>query len=171
MRNRDTKLKDYEVDGVKVPIYVLDTGEFWASMNEGEDELKAPTLKALEAKIKTVVRRKRANLPATLVSTPSWRDDEGDLTIEHITLTGIHATQRAILYRDAAGDAQRLGGYGSDDSLCRRLTEAEVAELTRLWEAKQAAVKQFDDHFQTLRINGMVEIRKAMGVAVDEEED
>ena len=171
MRNRDTKLKDFEVDGVKVPIYVLDTGEFWATLNEGEDEIKAPTLKALEGKIKTVVRRKRASIAATLVSTPSWRDDEGTLEIEHVTLTGIHATQRAILYRDAKGEAQRLSGYGSDDNLCRRLTEAEVAELTRLWEIKQAAIKQFDDHFQALRINGTLEIRKAMGVAVDDEEN
>jgi hypothetical protein len=169
MRNRDTKLKDYDIDGVKVPIYVLDTGEFWATLNEGEDEIKAPTLKALEAKIKTVVRRKRASIAATLVGVPGWRDDEGTIEIEHITLTGIHATHRAILYRDAAGDSQRLAGYGSDDSLCRRLTDAEVAELTRLWEAKQAAIKEFDDHFQTLRINGTLEIRKAMGVP--EEED
>lgn len=168
-RTHETKLKDYEVDGVKVPIYVLDTGEFWTKMNDGEDELKAPTLKALEAKIKTVVRRKRANLPATLVSTPSWRDDEGDLTIEDITLTGIHATHRAILYRDAAGDSQRLSGYGGDDNLCRRLTEAEVTELRGLWDAKQAAIKVFDDHFKTLRINGMQAIRTAMGVP--EEED
>lgn len=165
-----SKLKDYEVDGVKVPIYVLETGEFWAKLNDGEDEIKTPTLKALEARIKTVVRRKRANLPATLVSTPSWRDsDDQPLEIEHITLTGIHATHRAILYKDAAGDSQRLSGYGSDDSLCRRLTEAEVVELRRIWDAKQAAVAAFDEYFRALRINGMMEIRKAMGVP--EEDD
>jgi hypothetical protein len=168
----DTKVKAITVDGRTVDIFVTSTGQFWASLNDREDEPKAPTLKQLEDKIKTIVRRKRASIPATLITgSDNWRDghDVEELTVEHITLTGIHQSHNKVLYRDSKGDADSLSGWHDDARLCRRLTEEEVTTLQGYWQAKEAAKKQYEEYQTTLKLDGHKAIRQAMGVP--EEED
>ena len=169
-----TKVKDARIDGVVFPIYVTDTGDFYTELHD-RDSLKAPTLKALEEKLRKLQRQQGVRVPVTLLHLPHWNSDKHKpLRVEHGYLYGIHASNDRLLYCSDAGEKQILGSY-YDGELCRRLTDAEVEQVQETWAAKVAAENAWERVEESLKVNGAQLLaeaaeRRERGTAASNEE-
>ena len=102
----------------------------------------------------------RLSLPASLL--------RGHRGVEHVTLTGIHATTRSVLYRSVrTGRAGELSRW-RDDDVARRLTAKEAAEYVRLVKANadsERSLERFTSRVQIEDVEKFVaaEVEKVAG--------
>jgi len=160
------KIKTLEIDGSQIEIYANEDGDFFAQV-EGRDRVKAPTLKQLERKLRDIKRLNRVKVPITLLKTPSWRSDKQTISFTQGDITGIHASNRALLFKSHDGKSEQLSSY--DGQICRRLTEEEIHHTQSLWEAKVAAEAAWEAHEQSLKVDGHALVREAANLPAEEE--
>lgn len=155
----ENKVKTINVDGVKVDITVTGSGMFYAQL-DGEGFQK-PTLKELEELMRKMIRnRGKLSIEATLVEiVDGWRH-EGKVEFENIVITGTHAGNNNILYRDANGHTSQLRGY-NDGRLCKRLSTDEKKELVALVVARNKATAAVDEWVKGRTINAAKTIDEA----------
>ena len=152
------KLKDIEVRGKKFAVAVDELrGTFHATV--GERRLSAHTLDELITRVTTAtkVTATRVAVEATRLGHRRGRD------VEHIVMTGLHASDGRVLYRDAKGHAGKIEGF--TDDVARRLTDAEVAQFKSLVAAKLAADQQFDAFVARVRIDARKVVQEAVSKA------
>lgn len=153
----DTKVTTYTANRQTFDIYVDGkNGNFFAHVNpnayrEG-DRVTDKTLTGLQAKLRKHAKQRTISIPVTLVSEPSWRSSSEELEIEHGFVTGIHAGNDRILYRNEDGESDTIGG-SYDGQVCRRLTPEELETTTRIWAERCAAKKAWEVHYDSLKAN------------------
>lgn len=142
-----TALKTIDVDGENVEITLdSDTGQFYARA-DGQDH-NAPSLKMLEERVRKQIRsRGRLAIEATLVELDRYQESKPEF--EDIVITGKHASNNNVLYRDRHGVTQQMRSY-SNDGCTHRLTKTERLEINDLVAKARAANKRVeqwkDDH-------------------------
>ncbi len=75
--------------------------------------------------------------------------------VKHGTVTGIHATRGNLLIRWEDGQSEQLPGWSSPGDVTRRLTDAEAAEVERLLEARNKAVRELDRYLAPLKLESL----------------
>lgn len=131
----DTKLKDFQVDGVTIPIMVRESGEFWCRL-DGELS-SANSLKTLTEKIKRHVRTSRKiAVPITLLDDFGPQDDK--VKIQQVTLTGIHGGSGNVIAVDDKTKTQQQLRYFYGMAV-RRLTGEEIQQFVALVKASRDA--------------------------------
>ena len=179
----ETKVTTYDHDGTTFEIYVDGSGVFSALIDGDEPHrdrtLTASTLDLLKKKIAARNRRKtlKLQLPATVLTHHGWsrnRQTRDDLATD-VVITGIHARNRTVLYRDVATNKPDTISYS--EKILVRLTEAEHAELKRLDAAQTAATEAYEkflaDHYYStneIRI-AIGEAEQSAGIPSSEEEE
>lgn len=123
-----TKIATEEVNGIAYGILVDGNGTFYAEVDG--TMMQAATKAQLVDKLKLLKRLKPVAVSATLV----YSDQ-----LIPITLTGIHAANKNVIYRiDGKPGAQQLSGYSRDEVL-RAITADEQSEYASLQKAEKAA--------------------------------
>lgn len=149
-------IKPMKIDGREIPVEVDEEGLFFTNVDG--DRFTAPTFKALDEKVCRHLRTyKRVNIPATLI-----RDDGGwNERIIQIVLTGIHSSNRNVLYREDRPKAStdQLRFYNS--SVYQRLTMEQIAEYKRLCAAQRAAGKAVERWEERYKVNANKLIEEA----------
>ena len=133
-------LKTEKVDGKSFDVIVLKDGTFWANLGEDiyddAQRLHAPSLKKLLEKAREHLRKSnRPAIEATLLERSSWRSEK-DVIVD-VLLTGVHAGNGNILYRDQGGTHQSYSQH-----FYRKLTAEEKAEYLRLRREEKEAEKR-----------------------------
>lgn len=148
---------DYTIDATALPLFVRSSdGMFWARF-EGE-EVTAPTLKSLKDKLRDLVRRiLLVAVPACYLVSDTWDEQDG-LEIQRVTLTGIHSSNRNVLYRTATGQTEQLRWSGH---LYQDLSSAEVAEAETLCKAAYESEQAWLAWREKYQINGFDAIKAA----------
>ena len=155
-----TKLKDHTIDGHTFEIQVEDNGEFGAKILG--QWIKAPSLKALVEKSKSMIRRAgRIAIPVTMISSSYGRNDKEVPKITQVTLTGTHGgTSRNVLYKDEkTGKTEQGNNYG--DRFYKRLTGPEIARYVELVKELHAATQAVESWKAKHVINPYELIQKA----------
>lgn len=128
-----------KVNETTFEVKVSDEGIFSTPIPGGFETAKS--LAELRRKLKDVTTD--LNVPCTKVE-GRYRDD--DLEITHGTVTGVHASNRNYLVRWDDDSTSQERNYSH--SILRRLTDKEVAEVTKLHAAKKVAMEAFDDFLE-----------------------
>lgn len=131
-----TEIAKYRVDGREFVIQVdANTGLFFAALNETGDEsdwIRAPSLKALQEKLKARARVVPVKFPVTILS--NYDDDR---TFKHGFITGIHGGNgNPVFLEDGDARAQQLR-YSRE--VYGRFTAAEEVEYLLLMKAVETA--------------------------------
>lgn len=126
-----TQLSSETIEGVVLTIELdTATGEFM--VYHQEEWWKAPSLKVLREKLRKQLRQSAIAIPATLIS----GEDDDQLKITRITLTGQHAGNSNWLYTVDKTKTREQHRWGT---IWREMTGAEIQELVRLYRAAKAA--------------------------------
>jgi hypothetical protein len=162
-----TSIGHETIDGVKFDIAVDSTGLFWATFDG--NEISASTRKVVVDKLREAIRTaKHVAVPASLVKDPHWRRNRADKpVVTHIILTGIHGSNRNVLYREdrkGAKGGEQLSSYDGD--CMRRLTDEEVATHLELWLAHQAAAKALEAWVEEHKIHPEQVVKDAAQVVL-----
>lgn len=167
----ETKITTYTADRQTFDIFVDGkTGEFYAYTVKTPDgqyvdhasRVQDKTLKGLQAKLRKHAKQRSIAVPVTLLKEPSWRSSGEELEIEHGFLTGVHAGNDRLLYRNEAGETDTLGGH-YDGQVCRRMTEEQVTEVRRVWKARCDAKNAWETLSEGLSVSGRMLIDEALG--------
>ncbi len=160
------------------------TGFFSASV--AGDYYSAKTKDELLDKLAKAVKKTRAriNVPLTMIgrvarvvkpgigSHRSWTTYDPGVGYTHVTLIGTHAgTGRLLLRKDDGSklEEDRFGYRNDDAALCRRLTDAEVAEYIKLHTEKLRAEKAFEKFKSRVEIKDPEKfVAKKLAQAADE---
>lgn len=135
-RYNATKFKTITVGVEEIEISIDGGGLLWAQLPSGE-HLSGRELKPLEAKVRAHLKKANQHQAlATIVMGDEW--EERRAAFKDVTVTGKHSQNGDYLARDADGDSERLGRYGSGD-LMVRLTEQDRADYVALLKALGAA--------------------------------
>ncbi len=137
----ETILREDSIDGHKFTITVGGDGSFNAKVL-GE-YVTAPSLKGLTEKVRKLVRRAgRIAVPATRIATRYNRKDREVPEIEQIHLTGLHGSNRNILYKVDKTGVTEQGSWGAE--FYRRLSDKEIAHYLELVRDQDAANKAIE---------------------------
>ena len=136
----------FEIDGRRFEIAVDTTdGEFLTRY--GGDWIRAASYKALQEKLRKMVRAEgKIEIHATVI------DDahEDAPTVVPIVITGRHAGNRNLLYREVkTGDTNQLR-WGK---VYRKLEGKEIAEFFDLVRARKAAVEAIEEWLETRELD------------------
>jgi hypothetical protein len=144
-----TKLKTESIDGYKFDIEILDSGEFYTRIH-GE-EVEAPSLKGLTDKVRKMIRRAgRIAVPVTHITT-RYRHNKETPEVTQVILTGIHGSNRNILYKDEKTGESEQASYSSE--FYKRLTGEEIAAYIALVKAAEAASRAVETWKEKHRVN------------------
>lgn len=138
----ETKLKDETIDGHKFEITVRDNGEFQTKILG--DWVNAPSYKALIDKVRKLIRRAgRIAIPLTLISDKYNNRQQSVPEITQVTITGVHGSNRNILYKDEkTGVTEQASSWGND--FYKRLTGPEIQSFMALTKAARDAADAVD---------------------------
>lgn len=151
-----TKLPEKKtVDGIIYDLWVTDAGTFIAvPENEHPHGLRddhivrAPSMKALYAKLSGKVREEKLEIKVLRVDPD---DGYGKLTIEPVTLTGIHGRTTQVT-RILRGRETTVGNYECRH-LIRLLSKDEEAKLRASFKALHIATKQYEDLLESFEVD------------------
>lgn len=147
------ELKTIEVNGETIKITLASDYTFYGYIYG--DRIESPSLKGLEAAIKTAAKRDIVvAIEGTLIQ--SWSDGFTDVLI-----TGRHNGNGNILYREDKAGA-KTEQLHDEDRVCYRLNEAERAEYRKLCAAKRRAEKAVEAWPKSRRMNIKLAIRSAV---------
>lgn len=143
--------------GVNVTIKAdARTGHFIATV--AGDSFWAATRDDLIVQLVKAVKKTRVtlNVPLTLIgrvsrtvkagvgSYKSWTTHDAGVGYEHVTLVGRHARTGRVLLRNEDGTKCECEQYSSKGTLCRRLTQAEAEQYTKLHTEYVRAQKAYE---------------------------
>ncbi len=134
------------VAGKDYPVYVSDTGMFRVDLDGQQGQISAPSFAELERKARKI--KTKFEFPFSSVRVLTGR-------VKHGTVTGIHATRGNLLIRWEDGQSEQLPGWSSPGDVTRRLTDAEAAEVERLLEARNKAVRELDRYLAPLKLESL----------------
>ncbi|MDP9325708.1 MAG: hypothetical protein M3O87_04130 [Candidatus Dormibacteraeota bacterium] len=127
-----------EVRGQSFKIRVTGNGRFLADPGAGQVNISADTLEALRARLLEETKRRAVKLaiPAVL------DENRPGAAPRRVTLTGIHASNRDLLWREADGTPNREASYNA--RWMQPLSPQEFQELTDLVGAFEEARQALD---------------------------
>lgn len=158
-----TAVKTINVDGAVVEITLNEKGEFLAKVET--QWITAPTMKGIEERVRKAVRSAgKLSIEATLLDF-GFNDDEP--SFEDILITGQHASNNNVLYRDDSGAVQQLRTFNSDCMI--RLSKDQRKEFGELVKARKRAEKAMEKWKADHKLDAHQAIRKARGLKADEE--
>lgn len=143
-----TKLKTVQIDTRPFDVYVDDEGQFFTRWQG--DNIFAPSLKTLEEKLRKTVRAAgRIAVPVSRIS-DTWHSETP--TITHIVLTGVHAGNGNVLYREEGENTvEQIRSF--DDEIYQRLTESDIAQFHTLKQAVRTAEEALDTWKTAHKVN------------------
>ena len=163
-------LKTMSVNGMSCDIQVSPDGVF--SSRVAGTRLTAPTLEELEKQLRSLTRKQKVTVavPATLLGRcyiepqyqrPHWVYGDG---VQHVTLYGLDVDGDAKIRDDKTGEKVR-----DYQRMVRRLTDAEAAEYTRLYRAKDAAQSAMYEFEQRVKLPESASdlVREAINAKID----
>jgi hypothetical protein len=165
-----TKLLDETIGGDSISITVDNTGVFRATYDE--EEYSAKTLEELRALLKRAEAKRAGRqaievtvidlVPADKAQSRNYAPDpfEEGRGVVHALLRKRHERQSAYLLTSVGGVKFQIRSYGTGSKgICRRLTDAEVAEYLRLG----AAVDEAKAAFEAFREQALIDPDEVLG--------
>jgi hypothetical protein len=156
------KITTLDIGGQAVDVSVYSNGKFCATFLEEEFEEK--TLDELKAKLERAHREKVEELaiPVSVVDMQPTREKsrygrtepyESGRGVVHAVLRGKHARLGHSLLTSEEGKKFQIERYRKSGNICRRLTDNEVEDYTRLFMAADNAAKALEQFIEERSID------------------
>jgi len=159
-------LTDLDIRGTQVAVGVTPDGWFTAGPPITDKTVADRTLEGLRERLMRASKTK-----AVKVAIPAMRlhiRGGARLDFEPVTLTGIHAGNGQIIYRNSTGNAMYADAFNSGNvqTFYRVMTDDEQAEFRALYAAKLDAQAKMSTFYSTVMLSAGDVVKKAIEDAV-----